>query len=281
MSRQFKLLDHEGIGAWEPGRSDRARAPCARSLNGSGSEALRPAGWLPGSQNGALRCRSTADPETGYCSSNGKHGPRLSALRPMTDRPTVFIIDDDAAVRETLAMHVGRARLACQTFASAEAFLGELDHEGPGCVVVDVMLPGMNGLDLLKTLRQRDAGFPVILLTGYADVDLVVTAFRTGASDFLVKPVTGFKLIEVVQSAIAHSTERFRAHARAREVEARLQELTPRERDILPLLITGATAKQIARTLSISHRTVEHYRHRVLSKFHARSVLELAEALKS
>lgn len=281
MSRQvsFPWVNGAGFSGYARERAPANPATLGdRSLNGPA--ALAPAGWCRKFETGLLEKAPAG--ALGVCRApfDGEDILKRPALRPMTARPTVFIIDDDDAVRETLAMHVGRARLACQTFPNAEVFLEQLDHEGPGCVVADVMLPGMNGLDLLKTLRQRDAGFPVILLTGYADVDLVVTAFRTGASDFLVKPVTGFKLIEVVQSAIAHSTERFRAHARAREMEARLQGLTPRERDILPLLITGATAKQIARTLSISHRTVEHYRHQVLLKFGVRSVLELAEVLK-
>lgn len=147
-------------------------------------------------------------------------------------------------------------------------------------MVTNVMLPGMTGTGLLETLRQRDCGWPVILLTGHADVELTVSAFRAGAFDFLVKPVTGFKLLEVVQRAIAHSTEQFRARVHAHELEQRLRRLTPRERDILPLLVTGATAKQIARTLHISHRTVEHYRYRVLHKFGVRTVLELAELLQ-
>lgn len=278
MPRQVSPLNLDGNSFPGRERSDTLAAPGVWPPKGA--DVLRPAQWFENSETGFLEKTPTGRPAAWRLPSDGEGRTKRPAPRPMTDTPIVFIIDDDEMIRTTLATHVGRANLACQTFASAEAFLDGLDHEGPGCVVVDVMLPGMNGLELLKALRQRDAGFPVILLTGYADVDLVVSAFRTGASDFLVKPVTGFKLIEVVQSAIAHSTERFRARARAREVEAQLQELTPRERDIVPLLVTGATAKQIARSLSISHRTVEHYRHRVLTKFGARSVLELAEMLK-
>lgn len=272
---QLRLKEGDFSNQW---RNDGLGVLAERSWKGT--DRLRPAGRVQRFESGHPKDTPRETPHAGPGLSRGKDGSGHCAVRPMSDAPTVFIIDDDEPVRATLSTHVRRAELACETYAGAEAFLAEVEHRGPGCVVTDVMLPGMTGMGLLEALQERDWGWPVILLTGHADVDLAVSAFRSGAFDFLVKPVTGFKLVEVVQRAIADSTEQFRARVQAQELERKLGELTPRERDILPLLVTGATAKEIARSLSISHRTVEHYRYRVLDKFGVRTVLELSELLK-
>lgn len=278
MPRRVDQLRVKESGFSDQWWSDGLAPLVERSWNGT--DPRRPAGRVQRCEIGHPKDTPKEGRHAGHGLSRDRDSSGLRAVRPMSDMPTVFIIDDDEPVRATLSAHVRRAELACETYAGAEAFLAEIKHRGPGCVVTDVMLPGMTGMGLLEALKERDCGWPVVLLTGHADVDLAVSAFRSGAFDFLVKPVTGFKLVEVVQRAIADSIEQFRARTRAQELEQKLGELTPRERDILPLLVTGATAKEIARSLSISHRTVEHYRYRVLEKFGVRTVLELSELLK-
>lgn len=193
---------------------------------------------------------------------------------------TVFVIDDEQDVRTMVEMHLASAGVACRTFESAEAFLKEFGGHSRGCVLADVMLPGISGVELMEAVRARNPDVPVILLTGHADVDLAVNAFRSGAFDFLVKPVARDSLLETVQKALAQSSARVRERSREAELEERLGVLTPREREIVPLIVAGATSKEIARVLSISHRTVEFYRQSVFRKLGVRSALELAALVK-
>lgn len=195
------------------------------------------------------------------------------------DKPveTVFVVDDDEGVRVALEMLINSAGLVCESFSRGDRFLAAFDHDGPGCILSDVIMPGMTGLQLLKAVRARGVVLPVVLLTGHADVDVAVSAFRAGAFDFLEKPFSDSLLLDMLQRAIAHSEESIRANARKGELEKKLRALTDREREIVPHLVKGARNKEIARALSISHRTVERHRQNVLGKLGLRSVVELAQ----
>lgn len=187
----------------------------------------------------------------------------------------VFIIDDDEGVRVALEALVSAAGMRCEAMERAAHFL-EIRHDGPGCVLSDVIMPGMTGLQLLIAARQRGNRLPIVLLTGHADVELAVSAFRAGAFDFLEKPFSDTLLLDMLQRAMAHSRTTLEADARKRALETRLHALTNREREIVPHLVAGARNKEIARSLSISHRTVERHRQNVLNKLGLRSVVELA-----
>lgn len=189
--------------------------------------------------------------------------------------PTVFIVDDDAAVRDALALLLDAAGLPARCFASADDFLAEVGAATTGCLVLDVHMPGRSGPELQAELLRRGIPLPVIFLTAHGDIPTTVQAIRAGAVDFLTKPVDARVLLERVQQACAHDRrERERRRADAARVE-RLAGLTPRERDVLSLALGGLPNKEIGRRLGISHRTVEVYRSRILSKTGAPSLLAL------
>ncbi|NJD18010.1 MAG: response regulator transcription factor [Gemmatimonadetes bacterium] len=190
-------------------------------------------------------------------------------------RPTVYIVDDDPAVRESMAMLMTSAGLGAFPFASAREFLEGYEPGVPGCLVLDVRMPGMSGTDLQAELERRGVELPIIFLTAYADVPMAVGALRAGAVDFLQKPVDAARLLGRVREALALD-----AAARARRSESegartRLSRLTPREREVLELVVAGHTNKGIARSLRISRRTVETHRARIMRKAAAASLPEL------
>ena len=194
----------------------------------------------------------------------------------MQPNEKVFVVDDDEGVRVGLELLVGSAGMACESFDRALPLLESFNHAGPGCILSDVVMPGMTGLQLLKAARQRGIGLPIVLLTGHADVELAVGAFRAGAFDFLEKPFSDVLLLDMLQRAIEHSRSRFDAAVAREAAEEKLGALTAREREIIPHLLTGLKNKEIARVLSISHRTVERHRQNVLGKLGLRSIVELA-----
>ena len=187
----------------------------------------------------------------------------------MMPPPLVYVVDDDAAVRDSLSLLLESAGFRAAAFESAEAFLREYRDATPGCLVLDVHMPEVSGLQLQAELGRRSMQLPIVFLTGHGDVPTTVRAIKAGAVDFLTKPVEGKLLVERVQHAVELSET---AHRR----EARLQSLTQREREILKLAVAGQPNKQIARELGISYRTVEVHRSRILSKTGAGTLLELA-----
>jgi FixJ family two-component response regulator len=190
------------------------------------------------------------------------------------DTPVVFVVDDDVSVRESLELLILSAGWQPETFESAEEFLERSRIAGPSCLVLDVTLPKLNGLDLQKRIVDR-TGMPIIFITGYGDVPTSVQAMKAGAVEFLTKPFSD----EVLQSAITHAIERSRA-ALARETELRAfrechASLTPREREIMALVVSGLLNKQIAFELGISEITVKAHRGRVMRKMQVESLADL------
>jgi two-component system, LuxR family, response regulator FixJ len=194
----------------------------------------------------------------------------------MSTAPTVFVVDDDPALRQSLRGLIESVSLPVETFAAAEEFLAATDPGRPGCLVLDVRLPGASGLELLEELASGGAPLPAIVITGHADVPTVVRAFKAGAVDFLEKPFGGQPLLDAVGRAVRRDAEARAVRARRREVAARVAGLTPRERDVLERVVAGKPNKVIASELKVSAKTVETVRARLMRKMAADTVAELA-----
>ncbi|MGE5160521.1 MAG: response regulator transcription factor [Betaproteobacteria bacterium] len=189
--------------------------------------------------------------------------------------PTVYLIEDDADLRESLAALLDASGYLPRGFASAEAFLAEGANERPACVVVDLRLPGMSGLDLQQKLHGEQPHLPVIMVTGHGDVATARAALRSGALDFLVKPVEPTELMDAVAAALesdAQALERARERGEMRE---RLGRLTPRELEVFHRITDGLHNREIAVELGISPRTVEVHRARLMDKLNARRIADL------
>jgi len=190
--------------------------------------------------------------------------------------PKVFIVDDDPAIRKSLAMMLQAHGLATAQFASAEEFLADYQPAQPGCIVLDLRMPGMTGEELLKTLRAGNANIPVIILTGHGDVPVAVRTMKLGLVDFLQKPVEHQTLTETVQQALRQDATRRAADAETQKLVKRMSRLTPRERELLGMLASGKTSKEIASNLNVSVKTVDNHRAHLLAKLDASNVAELA-----
>ena len=189
--------------------------------------------------------------------------------------PTVFIVDDDQAVRYALSALIKAAGLQVRTFASAEEFLDAYDSAHPACLLLDIHLTGMTGLELQAELAARGIRLPIIFITGSGDIPGAVRALKAGAVDFLEKPVEGKTLIAHVQSALELDARHYLATRDKEAVLARCKLLTAREREVMKLVVTGLSSKVIAQRLGISHRTVEIHRTRVMQKMSVASLAEL------
>lgn len=195
--------------------------------------------------------------------------------------PCVFLIDDDPAVRTSVSLLLTSMGHAVRAFESAQTFLDEYHESWPGCLVVDVRMPGMSGLDLQGKLKSDGVSLPVIVLTGYGDIPMAVRAMQAGAVTFLEKPFREQELWENVQKAIKLDGEtRRRARHRAELLE-RLARLTPAERQVLDRVVDGHPNKQIAAELGVSQRTIEVRRANVMRKMQVASLVELAKAVQS
>jgi two-component system, LuxR family, response regulator FixJ len=187
----------------------------------------------------------------------------------------VHVIDDDEAVRDSIEFLLRTSGVAARTYDSASAFLDALPRIDPGCIITDVRMPGISGIELLRRLTEMRIKMPVIVITGHGDVPLAVEAMKNGAVDFLEKPFEDELLLGSVRSALDRSQENAERDAERAEVEARLATLTNRERDVLEGLVAGKPNKIIAFDLAISPRTVEIYRANVMTKMEAGSLSEL------
>jgi RNA polymerase sigma factor (sigma-70 family) len=188
----------------------------------------------------------------------------------------VFVVDDDAAVRKAVSRLLRSAGIAAATFASPREFLAQHDPANPGCLVLDLAMPGFNGLRLQTTLAETGSILPIIFLTGQGDVSKSVQAMKHGAFDFLTKPVKDKDLLTAVRAAIERDAVARGEQAELSEIHARLDTLTPREREVLQHVVTGKLNKQIAADLGITEATVKMHRARVMAKMKVQSVAELA-----
>ena len=189
--------------------------------------------------------------------------------------PTVYVVDDDPAMRSSLRWLIESVGLSVRTCSSAQEFLRTYQPSDPGCLVLDVRMPGMSGLDLQAELAARKIHIPILIITGYAEVPLAVRAMKAGAFDFIEKPFSDQTLLDRIRAAVALDESARRRRAARAEVEARLRLLTARERDVLDRVITGKSNKVIAAELVLSTKTVEVHRAHVMEKLKADSLADL------
>jgi two-component system response regulator FixJ len=193
----------------------------------------------------------------------------------MVHRGKVYVIDDDEAMRDSLDFLLGAADFQVTLFESAQHFLDALPTIDFGCVVSDVRMPGIDGIELLKRLKAGGSLFPVVIMTGHGDVPLAVEAMKLGALEFLEKPFEDDRLIGMIDAALRRAEPGVRNEAATREIQSRIASLSPRERQVMDGLIAGLSNKLIAREYDISPRTIEVYRANVMTKMQAASLSEL------
>ncbi len=193
----------------------------------------------------------------------------------VTGAPVVFVVDDDPAMRDSLRWLIESTGLTVETFADAQTFLARIRPELPGCLVLDVRMPGMSGLDLQAELARRGIGLPTIVVTGHAEVPMAVRAVKAGAIDFIEKPFSDQLLLDRVRQGIEMDRLERDGRARRADVLRRMSLLTQREREVLDLVVAGRANKEIAATLRLSPKTVEVHRSHVMEKMQASSVAEL------
>lgn len=191
--------------------------------------------------------------------------------------PTVFIVDDDEAVARSLRWLIESVRLKVATFPSAQAFLDGYDAESSGCLVLDVRMPGMSGLDLQERLAAQQIHVPIIFITGHGDVQMAVRAVQAGAFDFVEKPFNDQDLLDRIQKAIARDADQRSKEAQRVQLRTLFNSLTPREREVLDLVVEGMSNKAVANSLGLSAKTVEVHRAKVMEKMHARSIADLVK----
>jgi two-component system response regulator FixJ len=189
--------------------------------------------------------------------------------------PTVFVVDDDRAMRESLSWLLDSVGLRVRSYATAADFLAEHDPAQPGCLVLDVRMPGMSGLDLQAELARRGVELPTIVITGHAEVSMAVRAVKAGAIDFIEKPFSDQLLLDRVRQALEIDLEAREVRRRREDARRRLVTLTTREREVLNLVVAGKANKEIASALGVSPKTVEVHRAHVMSKMCADSLAEL------
>ncbi len=187
----------------------------------------------------------------------------------------VFIVDDEADVREAVQLLIASAGLPAETYASAEAFLDAYQPDTPGCLVLDVRMPGMDGMVAQQTLRERGIDLPIIFISGHGDIPMAVRAVQEGALDFLEKPFNDDALLDCINRGLEQDRHSRAEAAERAEVEACLKTLTPREREVMDKLVEGKVNKIIARELDASTRTVEIHRARVLQKMAVANAAQL------
>jgi len=196
------------------------------------------------------------------------------------NKPQAYIVDDDEAIRDALAWLLKSRGLPCATYASAEDFLAEWTPAMSGCIVLDMRMTGMSGLDCFDQLRERQSSLPVIFLTGHGDVPLAVATLKKGAFDFFEKPLNDNELASRIEEAMALHADQRAANAAVDSVKSRISSLTTRERQIMELVLAGKFNKIIADELNISMRTVEVHRANLFDKMRVKTAVELANLLK-
>jgi two-component system, LuxR family, response regulator FixJ len=193
--------------------------------------------------------------------------------------PIVYLVDDDEAVRDALGMLFASTGIEHEAFDSALDFLESYDGRRHSCLVADIRMPGLSGLELQQRLNEQRCEIPIIFITGHGDVPMAVTAMKSGAVDFLQKPFRDQDLIDRIHKALARDGERRKGRAEQDEIRARLELLTPRETEVMQRVVRGQANKVIAMDLGVSQRTVELHRARVMKKLKLRSVAELVHTI--
>lgn len=199
----------------------------------------------------------------------------------MIPEPTVFVVDDDGAVRHFLRGLIVSVNLRVQAYASAQEFLEAYQQGSPGCLVLDIRMPGISGLELQQELNARGIDLPIIVLTGHGSVQVAVHAMKAGAIDFIEKPFNNEVLLDRVQKAVAKSVNAYEDRLKQDEILRRQNSLTPREHQVLDLVVAGESNKRIARHLQISDKTVEIHRANVMEKMQARSLADLVKMVST
>ncbi|MBI5897002.1 MAG: response regulator transcription factor [Desulfobacterales bacterium] len=201
------------------------------------------------------------------------------SVNPNPPSPTVYVVDDDAAVRKALARLLKSTGYRARDFASAEAFLHDWkDDPAPGCLLLDISMPGLDGLQLQHRLNASKHTIPVIFITGHGDIPSTVSAMKAGAVDFLAKPLNDADLLKAVDEALGRDRRQRRERTEREALARRFQSLTPREREVMALVVGGLPNKQIAFDLGASEKTVKIHRGRVMEKMKAHSVADLVRA---
>jgi FixJ family two-component response regulator len=199
----------------------------------------------------------------------------------MANESKVFIVDDDPSVRKSLVRLITSVGLAAQAFPSAQDFSNNPAHEGPACLVLDVRMPGLSGLDLQAELMRRRRLIPIIFITGHGDVPMSVRAMKAGAVDFLEKPFNDQELVDAIHKALAQDQQAKIAQSKISELKTRMATLTPRENEVFRWVVRGFLNKQIAYELELSEKTVKVHRARVMKKMSANSLASLVRMAQS
>jgi len=197
------------------------------------------------------------------------------AERPGGEQPTVYVVDDDAGVRRAAKELIETVGLRVETFASAQDFLETERHDAPGCLVLDVRLPGLSGLDLQRELRKTNNPVPIIFVTGHGDIPMSVQAMKAGAVEFLTKPFRDQQLLDSIAEAINRDRLARKERHEVAELRLRHESLTPREREVMELVVKGLLNKQVGAELGMSETTVKLHRGQVMQKMRADSLADL------
>lgn len=200
-------------------------------------------------------------------------------MKAKDDSPVIYLVDDDEAVRDALGMLFKSIGLKHESYASALDFLERFNRARHSCLVADIRMPGLSGLELQQRLNDEQAEIPIIFITGHGDVPMAVTAMKSGAADFVQKPFRDQDLIDRINNALARDLERRKGRAEQDEIRARIALLTPRENEVMERVARGQANKVIAMDLGVSQRTVELHRARVMKKLKMRSVAQLVHAI--
>jgi len=196
----------------------------------------------------------------------------------LSAEPVVFVVDDDHAMRDAVSELLNSVGLKVCAYACADDFLLDYNPNQPGCLLLDIRMPGMDGLELQESLRTRQHSLPIVFLTGYGDVPMAVRAMQEGAIDFIEKPFREQTLLKSVRKALQEEADHRTREARTADISARLASLTQRERQVLDLVVEGKHNKEIASLLELSHKTIEFHRSKIMSKMAAESIADLVRA---